>query len=439
MTERIDALICPRWTIQVEPSCEIKTGLSLAIDEGRIIDLLPRAEAESKYAPNAVHERPAHVLLPGFVNGHTHAAMTLLRGIADDMALERWLNDHIWPTEMRLVTPDFVADGTALAVAEMLRGGTTCFSDMYFFPDTVADVAANAGMRTVVGMIVLEFPTPWADNAAEYIGKGLELLDAYKGHPLVSLTFAPHAPYSVADETLKRVRKLADELDVPIHMHVHETASEVADAVAQTGRRPLARLDELGLVTPALIAVHATQLLDDEVEQLAVAGAHVVHCPRSNLKLASGTCRTADLVAAGVNVALGTDGAASNNRLDLWSEMTFAALLGKNHVGNAEALPASTLLRMATINGARALGLDQQIGSLEVGKSADVICVRLDAPEVTPVLDPLSQLVYSAGREHVTDAWVAGQHVLADGALTQIDEPLVLERANDWAQRVTET
>jgi 5-methylthioadenosine/S-adenosylhomocysteine deaminase len=293
-------------------------------------------------------------------------------------------------------------------------------------------------MRVVVGMIVLEFPTPWAETPSDYLSKGLELFDAYKGHPLVSLTFAPHAPYSIADETFNRIRTLADELDVGVHIHLHETAEEVADAISQTGQRPLARLDELGLVTPGLIAVHATQLLDEEIETLAAAGSHVVHCPRSNLKLASGTCRTADLVAAGVNVAIGTDGAASNNRLDLWSEMMFTALVGKNHVGNAEALPAASVLHMATMGGARALGLDQRIGSLEVGKAADAICVRLDAPEVVPVLDPLSQLIYSAGREHVTDAWVAGEHVLADGTLTQLEEPLVLERVSEWAQRVRE-
>jgi len=438
VTQRIDALICPRWTIQVEPSCEVKTGLSLAVHEGRIVDLLPRAAAESQYSPTAIFERPAHVLLPGLVNAHTHAAMTLLRGIADDLTLERWLKEYIWPTEMRLVTPDFVADGTALAIAEMLRGGTTCFSDMYFFPDTVADTALSAGIRAVIGMIVLEFPTPWAENPSEYFRKGLALFDRYKGHPLIALTFAPHAPYSVSDDTLQRVRTLADELEVSVHMHVHETAAEVAEAVAQTGQRPLSRLNDLGLVTPALVAVHATQLTDEDIAQLAGAGAHVVHCPRSNLKLASGTCRVADLVAAGVNVALGTDGAASNNRLDVWSEMTFAALAGKNHAGDAEALPAETILRMATIQGARALGLDGEIGSLEIGKSADAICVRLDTPEVVPVLDPLSQLVYSAGREHVTDAWVAGEHLLTDGTLTRLDEHEILERARDWGQRILE-
>ena len=436
MSKRIDALICPRWTIQVEPSCDAHGDLCLAVHDGRILELIPRAQANEKYSPDAVHERPEHVLLPGLINAHTHAAMTLLRGFADDMSLERWLNERIWPTEMRLVNPDFVADGTGLAIAEMLRGGITCFADMYFFPDTVADVAAAAGIRAAVGMIAVEFPTPWAQTPAEYISKGLAVHDAYKAHPLVTTTFAPHAPYSVSDETLQRIRQLADELDVPVHMHVHETAQEVSDSIEKTGQRPLVRLEALGLLNPSLMAVHATQLTDEEIAALARSGSSIVHCPRSNLKLASGACRVADLVAAGVNVALGTDGAASNNRLDLWSEMETAALLGKLIAADAEALPARTMLRMATINGARALGLEQETGSLQAGKAADAICVRLAGATVEPVLDPVSQLVYCTGRENVSDVWVGGEHLLTNGELTRLDEALLLDRAHEWATKV---
>ncbi|HSG66352.1 MAG TPA: amidohydrolase family protein, partial [Gammaproteobacteria bacterium] len=248
MTQRIDALICPRWTITVEPTTDVHTGVALAVHEGRIVDLLSREQAERRYVPDVLHERPEHVLLPGLVNAHTHAAMSLLRGLADDVSLERWLGEHIWPTETRLVTADFIADGTSLAVAEMLRGGITCFADMYFFPDTVADVAASAGMRAAVGMILLDFPTPWAETPSEYISKGLAVHDAYKHHPLIRTTFAPHAPYSVGDESLRRVRQLADELELPVHMHVHETAKEVEDALEHTGQRPLQRLEALGLV-----------------------------------------------------------------------------------------------------------------------------------------------------------------------------------------------
>lgn len=439
VSQRIDALICPRWTIAVEPDTEVREELAVAIDKGRILALLPRADATRRFEPDAIHERPDHVLLPGLVNTHTHAAMSLMRGYADDMPLERWLKERIWPVEMNLVNPDFVADGTRLAVAEMLRGGTSCFADMYFFPDKVADVAIETGIRAAVGMIAIEFPSPWAATPGEYISKGLAVHDTYKAHPLVSTFFAPHAPYSVSDDTFQRIRQLADELEVPVQTHLHETAREVEDALAQSGQRPLQRLDDLGLLNPSLIAVHATQLLDGEVERLAQVGASVVHCPRSNLKLASGACPVAELMAAGVNVALGTDGAASNNRLDLWAEMETAALFGKHVTQNPEAIPASVALQMATIHGARALGLADEIGSLVVGKSADVICVELTEPAVRPVLDPLSQLVYCAGREQVTDVWVAGEHLLAAGLLTRMEPAAILERADQWGKLILDS
>lgn len=439
MSQRIDTLICPRWTIAVEPDSQVREDVVVAIDKGRILALLSRAEAAERFEPDALHERPNHVLLPGLINAHTHAAMSMMRGYADDISLKRWLEERIWPAEMRLVNPDFVADGTRLAVTEMLRGGTTCFGDMYFFPNRVADIAAETGIRAAVGMIVVECPTPWAAKPDEYLSKGLSVHDSYRTHPLVTTFFAPHAPYSVSDDTLRRVRHLADELEVPIQMHIHETAQEVKDAVAESGKRPLQRLEELGLLTPALMAVHATQLNALEIQNLACTGVSVVHCPRSNLKLASGACPVAELTEAGVNVALGTDGAASNNRLDLWAEMEMSALLGKHVAANAEAIPASLALEMATINGARALGLADETGSLVPGKAADMICVELTAPAVRPVLDPLSQLVYCAGREHVTDAWVAGEHLLAEGRHTRIDLGPVIERAEEWGRQVLET
>ncbi len=438
LNQRIDALIFPRWTIAVEPDTSVLQDVAVAVDKGRIVELLPRGEALARYTPDATHERPGHVLLPGLINAHTHAAMSLMRGYADDMPLARWLEERIWPTEMNLVNPDFVADGTRLAVAEMLRAGTTCFADMYFFPDQVADVAADAGIRAAVGMPVLEFPSPWAAAPDEYISKGLAVHDAYRAQPLISTFFAPHAPYSVSDETFRRIRQLADELEIPVQLHVHETAQEVEDALSQSSKRPLRRLDELGLLNSALMAVHATQLTNGEIEQLALAGASVVHCPRSNLKLASGACPVARLLERGVNVALGTDGAASNNRLDLWAEMEVAALFGKHVAQDPEAIPAPVALEMATINGARALGLADEVGSVVPGKAADVICVEVTSPAVRPVLDPLSQLVYCAGREHVTDVWVAGEHLVERSALTRMEPLGVLERADQWGKRVLE-
>jgi 5-methylthioadenosine/S-adenosylhomocysteine deaminase len=435
--QRIDTLIQPRWIIRVEPQVAVEEGLAVAVDGGRIVAILPAADAARKFVAAARHERPNHVLMPGLVNAHTHAAMTLLRGFADDLPLENWLRGRIWPAESRWVGPEFIADGTRLAVAEMLAGGVTCFSDMYYYPDVVAEVASASGIRAVVGMIALDFPTAWASDTEEYIRKGLEVHDRYRSEPLVTTTFAPHAPYSVGDAALARIRQLADELDVPVHTHLHETAAEIATAVSSTGQRPLARLRALGLVTPALVGVHATQLEAAEIDELASAGAHVVHCPRSNLKLASGACPVAALQRAGVNVALGTDGAASNNRLDLWSELQTAALLGKLIAGEATAVPARVALAMATINGARALNLDHEIGSLLPGKAADLICVELDGLAQRPVLDPLSQLVYSASRHDVTDVWVAGEHLVAGGELGRLDVDAIAAAADAWGRRLS--
>ena len=436
MSQPIDALICPRWTIAVEPGVTAEEALCLAIHDGKILELLPRERALERYAPAEVHERPDHVLMPGLVNAHTHAAMSPMRGFADDLPLREWLREKIWPAEMKHVSPEYVTDGARLAVAEMLRGGITCFADMYFYPLSTARVAAEAGMRLVAGMIAVEFPTAWAADAGEYIRKGLAVHDAVRSEPLVSTMFAPHAPYTVGDETLTRIRQLADQLNVPVQMHVHETAAEIDDAVSETGKRPIRRLDDLGLINPGLMAVHATQLTAGEIALLARNGCSVVHCPRSNLKLASGACPVADLSAAGVNVALGTDGAASNNRLDLWAEMDTAALFGKHVAGDASALPAPELLRMATINGARALGLEDAIGSIEPGKDADAICVRLDDLATRPVHDPVSQLVYAAGREHVTDVWIAGEHLLNGGKFTRMDAGAISGRADRWARRM---
>ena len=428
----IDALIEARWVIPVEPLGMTLENAAIAVHEGRILEVCPQERARARYAPRARYQCPRHALLPGFVNAHTHAAMTLLRGLADDLPLMVWLERHVWPAERKWISPSFVRDGTELAIAEMLRGGTTCFNDMYFFPDVVARTAAEHGMRAVVGMIVVEFPTPWAETTAEYISKGLAVHDAYRDDPLVSTAFAPHAPYSVADATLTKVRQLADQLDVPIHMHVHESAEEVA----QIGQRPLARLAELGLLTPALLAVHATQLEPVEIEQLARHGATVVHCPESNLKLASGWCPVARLAQAGVNLALGTDGAASNNDLDMLSEMRTAALLAKSVAGDPAAVTAAQVLSMATLGGARALGLGEDIGALTPGRWADIIAIDLSAARTQPLFDPISQIVYAASSELVSDVWIAGRHLVEGGRLTRLDVGEIVARASAWQARI---
>ncbi len=432
-----ETLLHARWIIPVEPRGTVLEHHSLALDEGRITAILPSSDARRTFTAQTTVELERHALIPGFVNAHTHAAMSLLRGIADDLPLMDWLQQHIWPAEQKWVNEQFVHDGTQLAIAEMLRSGTTCFNDMYFYPEVTARVAAAAGMRVCTGMILIDFPTAYAGNPDEYFAKGLAVHDEYRHHPLVHFSFAPHAPYTVSDEPLKRVQVLADELELPIHIHVHETDGEIQNSLKAGGQRPLERLQELGLLSPSLVAVHMTQLIDEDIRRVADSGASVVHCPESNLKLASGFCQVQKLLDAGINVALGTDGAASNNDLDMLGEMRTAALLGKAVHSDASALPAADVLQMATINGARALGLADHIGSLTPGKWADIAAVDLGCLETQPLYNPVSQLVYAATREQVSDVWVAGQHLLRRRELTQLDLADVLQRVGGWQQRVS--
>ncbi|HET6724520.1 MAG TPA: TRZ/ATZ family hydrolase [Gammaproteobacteria bacterium] len=436
MAERADTRIDPRWVVPVEPHGAVLENHSLVIHRGKIAALLPNEEARQRYDADEVVTLPDHALVPGLVNAHTHGAMSLLRGYADELPLDTWLKDYIWPAEGRWVSPEFVSDGTELALAELLAGGVTCLNDMYFFPDASVGAATRMGMRISAGIIVIDFPSAWAENGRDYLNKGLAVRDEYKGHPLVSFTLAPHAPYSVATDLLRQVRMYSDELDLPIHMHVHETAAEVQNGIDAWQRRPLAYLDEEGLLGPNLLAVHMTQLQPEEIGRAAEAGVNVVHCPESNLKLASGFCPVADLMTAGVNIALGTDGAASNNDLDMWGEMKTAALLAKGIAGRADAAPAANVLRMATLNGARAIGLDGEIGSLEAGKSADIAAVDLGALDKQPVYDVISQLIYSGGRERVTDVWIAGERKVDNRELVGIDAGTIREKAVQWGRKI---
>ncbi len=431
-----ELLIHPQWLLPVDAQDRELRDHAVAVAEGRILAVLPSAQARGSITAERVLELPGHVLIPGLVNAHTHAAMTLMRGLADDLPLMTWLHDYIWPIEKRWVEPGFVGDGSRLAVLEMLCGGVTCFNDMYFFPEVTAQAAADAGMRAVIGMIVVDYPTGYGDGADAYIAKGLAMHEHYRDHPLIRVGFAPHSPYAVSDGPLERVRALADELEVPIHIHVHETRDEVVQSLRDHGKRPLARLETLGLMGPGLVAVHMTQLKDTEIETLAATGAHVVHCPESNLKLASGFCPVAKLLAAGVNVALGTDGAASNNDLNLLGEMRTAALLAKGVAGSAAAVPAATALRLATINGARALGLEREIGSIEPGKSADLVALDLRDSHTQPIYHAVSQLVYAAGRHQVRQVWVQGRQVIRDGVPTSVDPAGVIAAAQGWVERL---
>ena len=432
-------LLCPKWLIPVQPSQTVLTEHAVLIEK-ETIKAVGKRERLIEQHPNAdVVQLPDHALIPGLINAHGHSAMTLLRGIADDLPLETWLHDHIWPAEAKWVNEQFVEDGTKLAVAEMLLGGTTCFADMYFYPNISARVAQNMGIRAMVGLIVMDFPTVWAQNPDEYFTKGIEVHDEIRSYSNVSASFAPHAPYTVSDEPLQRVQTLADELQLQIQMHIHETEHEVKEAIGQTGQSPLRRLDDLGLLTPKLMAVHMTQLDASEIELVARSGMHVIHCPESNMKLASGICPVSDLLSAGANVALGTDGAASNNDLSMLGEMRTASMLAKVSSKDAAALPAWQVLEMATINGAKALNMEHEVGSIEVGKFADLTAIELASVHSTPVYDPISTIIYSCSPEQVTDVWVGGKRVVNSRVLVDTKIADLKLKARDWADRISRT
>ncbi|HST27266.1 MAG TPA: TRZ/ATZ family hydrolase [Rudaea sp.] len=434
--QAVDQVLEARWVVPVEPHGVVLEDRAVALAGDTIVEILPIATARAKYANVERTSLPEHALIPGLVNAHTHNAMTLMRGLADDLPLMTWLQQHIWPAEARVMGPEYVRDGVELAIAEMLRGGTTCCNENYFFPDVQAATYLRHGFRAVVGLPFIEFPSAWAKSRDEYFDKNLAVHDEFKGEKLVSTSLAPHAPYTVADESFARIRVLSDQLDIPVHLHLHETAQEIEDSRKQCGQRPFARMQALGLVDERLIAVHMTQLTDAEIAACAQHGVSVAHCPESNLKLASGFCPAEKLRRAGVNLAIGTDGCASNNDLDMFGETRTAALLAKGVANDASAFDAAYALQAATLNGARALGLAERIGSIVPGKQADLAAVRLDALEAQPVYNVISQLVYATGRHQVSDVWVAGARKVENGALCTIDTDALYAKAQAWRARI---
>jgi 5-methylthioadenosine/S-adenosylhomocysteine deaminase len=434
-TVALDLLLIPTWIVPVEPAGVVLTDYAIGIKDGQIAVLAPCSDLRRYQAAERV-ELPGMLLSPGLINMHGHAAMTLFRGLADDLPLMTWLQEHIWPAEAKWVSEDFVRDGTRLAIAEQIKGGITCFSDMYFFPQVACEAIHESGMRAQVTLPIMNFAVPGARTADESIRRGLELFDDLKLHERIKVAFGPHAPYTVSDDKLANVLMLADQLDACIHMHVHETAGEVQEAIEKTGERPLTRLRRLGLLGPRFQSVHMTQIDEEDLENLVETNTHVIHCPESNLKLASGFCPVETLWQAGVNVAIGTDGAASNNDLDLLGETRTAALLAKAVAGSATALDAHRALRMATLNGARALGLERCLGSLEVGKAADMVAFDMSGLAQQPIYDPVSQLIYASNRDCVKHVWVGGRPVLKDGSLTRIDEQELIENARAWGRKI---
>ncbi len=438
-TQPIDLLISARWIIPVIPEGQVFEDCSVAIQGGDIISLLPTAEARRKYAPKQHVDLSNHVLIPGLVNAHGHAAMTLLRGFADDYPLKTWLEQHIWPAEMRWVSEEFVQDGTELAIAEMIRSGTSCFSDMYFFPENAAKAANHAGIRSQIAFPVFDFPSPWGRGPDEYIHKGLQLRDDYKSRELTRIAFGPHAPYTLSDEPLRKIASYAEELDTCVQIHLHETAGEVSDSLKQFGMRPIQRLKELEFFSPLTQCVHMTTLDDSDIETIAAYNAQVIHCPESNLKLASGLCPVAKLLDCGINVALGTDGAASNNDLNMFGELHTAALVAKAVAGDPTVVDAHKALQLATINGARALGWAHRIGSIEAGKAADLAAVELGTIESEPLYNPASQLVYTNSGSRVSHLWVNGAALMSERQLLTLNEQEILIKARQWRRKFVDS
>ncbi len=437
VVESADLIIHARWIVPIRPANTVLNDHAIVVKAGKIAALGPSENINSQYSAAKNITLSDHVLMPGLINAHGHAAMTLLRGLADDLPLMEWLNDHIWPAEGRWVSGEFVSAGATLAMAEMLRTGTTTFSDMYFFPEATAKAAADIGMRCQIATPILDFPSGWAANAEEYIHKGVALADEYRHSELIQVAFGPHAPYTVSDAPMKQVATLANQMDAQIQIHLHETAFEVQDAQSKSGMRPSERLNALGLLTANTQCVHVTQLNDRDKQIIQESGAHIIHCPESNLKLASGICPIQDCLNAGINVALGTDGAASNNNLDMFGELQTAALLAKAQQNDASAVDAFTALELATINGARALGQEQTLGSLETGKWADMIAIDFSALELQPVYHVLSHLAYAVSAHHVSHSWVAGQNKLSDGKLTNIDTGQLGKLIQDWQRKIS--
>lgn len=429
-------LLSARYLIPVLPRRQVLRHHSVVLEGEKILELLPTPEARSRYPQAQETVLADHVLLPGLINMHTHSAMSLLRGYADDMDMQSWLQDRIWPVEAQFVSEQFVVDGTRLAIAEMLRAGTTCFNELYFFPEAMLEVIRESGVRVSMGLPVLEMPTVWSMSAKDCLEKGKKLFADHAGNNRISFALAPHAPYTVSDESFRIIAKRSKEWNIPVHLHLLETDFEIVQSMAEYSERPLQRMDRLGLLNNRLLAVHMTQLQPADIDLLSERGVRVIHCPHSNLKLSSGYCPVAALLDAGVNVSIGTDGAASNNRLDLLSEARTASLLAKGQTGDAASVDAFSLLEMLTINAAKALGQGELLGSIEPGKWADLAALDLAQPETQPVHNVISQIAYAASSRQFTDVWVAGQRLLRAGNLVKIDLAKVLRDADAWRVQI---
>lgn len=428
--KQIDLLLHPGQLLTMEGP--VSQGVSVAVHQGKIEAVLSRQEAQEQYQARRVYDLPTHILMPGLVNAHTHVSMNLLKGLADDLNLLTWLNHHIWPAEAKVISPEFVKDGALLAMAELIRGGVTCFNDNYFYMKDLAEIVEEVGMRAVLAEAFFKFSTPWSPSPDASFARTKDLMAFCQSSSTVYPAIFPHAPYSTDRPLLEKIADFAQEHDLLVHTHLLESQMEIDESLKEYGQRPIALWKAWGLIHQKTIAVHMTHVNEEDLDLIQEAKASVVHCPESNMKLASGVCPVQAMLDRGINVALGTDGAASNNDLDMFGEMRSAAFLSKVSTGRPESLNAQCILEMATQGGAKALHLQHEIGSIAVGKAADLIAVEMNTVETAPVYDPPSQLVYATPRSQVTHTWVAGQTLMENRVLTTIDVDALLEKTQAW-------
>jgi 5-methylthioadenosine/S-adenosylhomocysteine deaminase len=432
-------IISASWIFTSDLEDQLLSDHSVVIENDKIIDLVPQSKVFDEYEANETYQLTDHILIPGLINTHTHAAMSLFKGFADDLPLQEWLNNHIWPAEKEFVNPSFVKDGSILGLSEMIKSGVTTFNDMYFFPGATAEAVKELGVRSNIGLVVLDFPTNYATDPEDYLLKGFEFRDKWRNEELITTSIAPHAPYSVSDEAFTLINTYSEELNINIHTHLHETQWEIEASIDKYGITPVQRLNNLGIIGPSLTAAHCVYLNDQDMGILAKNKVSIVHNPSSNMKLGSGIADVAKMLKQNLSVSLGTDSSASNNRLDIMEEMRLAALLIKGSTKSPESIPANEAIKMATINGAKALGLGSVIGSIEKNKKADLVAIDLSAIENQPIYNPISTLVYSSSRSDVSYVWIDGKIKLKEKSLVNIDEERIIQLAKKWQRKLKKT
>jgi len=434
---RVDLIVSGGTVVTLDAQRRVIEDGAVAVADGRIVAVGARAEVVGRFTARAVVDARGAAVIPGLVNGHTHVPMSLFRGIADDLDLNEWLTKYIFPAEAKNVTEEFVRAGTQLGLAEMIRGGTTTYCDMYYFEDAVAEETERAGVRALLGETVIDFPVPdnktWPDAMA-YVER---FVKRWKGNRLITAAVAPHAPYTVSEAHLREVRSFSDRTGAPVVTHVAETRKEVEDVTRDHGARPVEYLARIGFLSPRTVAAHTVHLTEGEINLLKQNGVGCVHNPQSNMKLASGVAPVPQMLRAGVLLGLGTDGAASNNDLDMWEEMDTAAKLHKLSSNDPKVVTAEEALALATINGARALHMEGQIGSLEGGKRADIVVVGLDSLHQTPRYNVYSHLVYATKASDVRTVVIEGRVVMRERRLLTLNEALIKQKARAIRERVT--